>query len=83
MLARELLVRYGRQRTVRSSLAANFLTEGWAGPASVHFIQARERLLSFRSEEQNENVKRFVDELVSSYDFQIERARVEEERDRF
>lgn len=82
-LARELLVRYGRQRTVRSSLAANFMTGGWAGPASVHFIQAREQLLAFRSEEQNENVKRFIDELVSSYDAQIERAQVEEERQRF
>jgi len=59
------------------------MTEGWAGPASVHFIQAREQLLSFRSEEQNESVKRFIDEMVSSYDAQIERAQVEEERRRF
>ncbi|MGO9268092.1 MAG: hypothetical protein ACLQBA_24905 [Candidatus Binataceae bacterium] len=82
-LARELLVRYGKQRTVRSSLLANFLTEGWVGPASVHFIQAREQVLSFRSAEEDENVKRFVDELVRSYDAQIERAQVEEERERF
>jgi len=82
-LARELLVRYGKQRTVRSSLVANFLTEGWVGPASVHFIQARAELLSFRSGEENENVRRFIDELVRSYDAQIARAQVEEERERF
>ncbi len=60
-LTRAFLVRYGNKPEVRSSLIANYLTEGWAGPASSHYSAKKERLLSFRREEDNEFVKRFID----------------------
>ncbi len=80
-LAREVLVRYGARRDVRGNLMANFYTEGWSGPESVHFQTKKQSLLEFRKGETNENVKRWIDEYVASLDKQIERARIEEERE--
>ena len=82
-LTRAFLIRYGKKSTVRSALIANYLSEGWAGPASMHYSAKRDRLLSFRAGEDNEFVKRFVDELVEVLNRQIDRAAVEEERERF
>lgn len=82
-LSRALLVRYGKLRDVRSALVHNYLTEGWAGPASAHYSAEKNRLLSYKSHENNEFVKRFVDDLIEVLDRQIERALVEEERERF
>jgi len=79
-LAREVLVRYGRREDVRRNLMANFSTEGWSGPASVHYQEKKQFLLDFKNGEDNENVKRWIDEYVSSLDREIERARIEEER---
>ena len=59
---------------------ANFSTEGWSGPASVHYQEKRKQLIEFRKGEDNDNVKRWIDEYVSSIDRQIERERIEEER---
>lgn len=80
-LAREVLIRYGARDDVRRNLIANFSTEGWAGPASLHYEKKKERLLAFRGEEQNENVKRWIDDYVALLDEQIERAKAEEERE--
>lgn len=60
---------------------ANFYTEGWSGRESVHFQTKKQSLLEFRKGETNENVKRWMDEYVASLDKQIERARIEEERE--
>jgi len=80
-LARELLCRYGDSQGVRHSLMANFSTEGWSGPASLHYQAKKQELLDFRKNEDNENVKQWIDEYVSSLDEQIERERISEERD--
>jgi hypothetical protein len=82
-LTRAFLVRYGNKPEVRSSLIANYLTGGWSGPASSHYSAQKERLLTFRPEEDNEFVKRFIDELVEALNSLIERAVIEEERQRF
>ena len=79
-LAREILVRYGNREDVRTNLMANFSTEGWTGPASLHGQKKRQKLLDFRKEEDNERVKQWIDEYVDALDRQIERARIEEER---
>ncbi len=80
-LAREVLVRYGGRKEVRTSLMANFSTESWAGPESLHYQTKKQWLLDYKKEENNENVKRWIDEYVASLDQQIERARIEEERE--
>jgi hypothetical protein len=38
-------------------------------------------LLDFRRNEDNENVKRWIDEYVARIDKEVEHARIEEERD--
>lgn len=57
----------------------NFSTEGWSGPASLHYQDKKQKLLDFNKEEDNENVKRWIDEYVSSLDREIERAKIEEQ----
>ncbi len=79
-IAREVLARYGSREDVRRNLMANFSTEGWTGPRSLHYQGKKQRLLDFKKGEDNESVKGWIDEYVSSLDQQIERARIEEER---
>ena len=80
-LAREVLVRYGSRKDVRRNLMANFSTEGWAGPASLHYETKKQQLLDFKKDEDNPNVKLWIDEYVASLDRQIERERIREERE--
>jgi hypothetical protein len=79
-LAREVLIRYGAREDVRRNLRANFSTEGWSGPASLHFQEKKDWLLAFKKDEDNENVKRWIDEYVSVLNRQIEQEKIEEER---
>jgi hypothetical protein len=78
--ARELLARYGTREDVRDNLAANFSTEGWWGPASLHFQQKKEKLLTFRKEEDNKNVIKWIDDYVEELKRQIEYKKIDEER---
>jgi hypothetical protein len=79
--AREILIRYGGRDDVRRNLMANFSSEGWTGPQSLHYQNKKQWLLNFRKDEDNENVKRWIDEYVARIDKQIEHAKIEEERD--
>ncbi len=81
--AREVLIRYGEREDVRRNLIANFSTEGWWGPESLHFQNKRRRLLGFREKEENENVRQWIDEYVSQLERRIEQARIMEEREDF
>lgn len=81
--AREALVRYGTLDDVRRNLMANFSTEGWSGPESLYYQKKKQQLLDFKKEENTENVKRWIDEYVSSIDKRIEQAKIEEEREGF
>jgi hypothetical protein len=80
-LAREVLCRYGDREDVRHSLMANFSTEGWSGPASLHYQNKKQELLDFKKDEQHPNIARWIDEYVASLDRQIEREKVDEERE--
>lgn len=80
-LAREVLVRYGDRQDVRRSLMANFSTEGWSGPESLHHEKKKQGLLDFREEEENERVRRWLDEYVAALDKEIEQAKIREERE--
>ncbi|GAH48373.1 unnamed protein product, partial [marine sediment metagenome] len=78
--ARELLIRYGTLKDVRDNLVANFSSEGWTGPASLHFQQKKESLLAFRKEEDNKNVIKWIDDYVEGLNRQIEYEKINEER---
>jgi len=80
-LAREILIRYGSQKKVRSSLMSNFSTEGWRGPESLHLQRKKQDLLDFREEETVEIVKEWIDEYVDNLDKEIDRAKIREERE--
>ncbi len=82
-LAREVLVRYGDREEVRRNLMANFSTEGWTGHRSLHLQKKKYKLLKFKEEETNHNVRRWIDEYVAMLDEDIESARIEEERTGF
>ena len=79
-LARAILIRYGGQKEVRNTLRSNYLTEGWSGPDSLHYAAKQQKLLHLRDGEDNENVKRWVDEFVEGLEKAIELAKIEEER---
>jgi hypothetical protein len=78
--AREVLIRYGKREDVRRNLMSNFSSEGWRGPTSLHLQNKVQDLLDFGEEEENENVRRWINEYVSYLEQDIERARIEEER---
>ncbi|MBF7081704.1 hypothetical protein IT084_01740 [Desulfallas sp. Bu1-1] len=79
--ARELLVRYGERDDVRRNLSANFSTESWSGPASIHFEKKKNLLLDYKKEETNSNVLKWIEEYVCSLEYQIEKSKIEEERE--
>ena len=79
-LARAVLIRYGEQEEVRSSLRSNYLTEGWWGPGSLHYKEKQQQLLRLKEGEDNENVKRWIDEFVDGLEEAIVHEKIEEER---
>jgi len=79
--AREVLVRYGDREDVRRNLVANFSTESWWGPESLHVQNKKQKLLDLKEGEDNENVIRWIDEYVSQLEQRIEQTRIIEERE--
>jgi hypothetical protein len=82
-LAREVLVRYGNRKNVRGELRANYFSEGWSGPASLHYQAKKSTLVQLKDAETNDNVKLWLDECISILDSDIKHAQIEEERERF
>lgn len=78
--AREILVRYGEREAVRGNLIANFYSEGWSGPASIHYQLKRDGLVEFRKDETDEKVKKWLDEIIAGLNKDIEREKIVEER---
>jgi hypothetical protein len=79
-LARELLVRYGDDKKLRTEIMANFLTEGFSGSEVEHYTRKKETLLNIQKNEDNLRVNQFIDEMVISLNVDIERAQKFEER---
>jgi len=79
-LARELLMYYGNIEDVRRALIANFYSEGWSGKGSLHYQNRKQEVLSFKKEEENANVRNWIDEYVVGLDEAMEREKLEEER---
>ena len=81
-LERGLLVRYGHVvGDLGGTLMSNYAMGGWHGPASLHYEGIKEELLRIKTGENEENVKRWIDDYVDSLkrDY-IEPARIDEER---
>jgi hypothetical protein len=79
--AREVLVRYGAREDVRRNLIANFSTEGWVGLESIHLQNKKQGLLDFLEHEEDENVRRWINEYASEIEGRIDKAMVSEERE--
>ena len=80
-LAWELLCRYGDRQDVRNSFSSNYSTEGWSGPASLHYETKKQHLLDFNKEDNDPNVKLWVDEYIGYLERSIEREKISEERE--
>src|SRR5207302_640914 len=63
--AREVLVRYGSRKDVRSNLMANFSTEMWWGPESSHAQRKLEQLKSWKEGETDTNVLRWLGDYIA------------------
>ena len=79
-LVREIIIRYGDRDDVRRNLMANFSTEGWSGPASLHYTQKKEALEKFKKEEDNSNVLIWLTDYIEILNKNIKEAEIEEER---
>ena len=80
-LVRAFVVRYGEREDVRRNLRANYSTEVWHGPRSLHCENKQQQLLRLKEREDNENVKRWIDEFVEELEEDIEYAKIGEERE--
>ena len=79
-LVREVLIRYGGQEDVRKTLSSNYLREGCWGPGSLHYKEKQQQLLRLKEGEDNENVKRWINEFVDRLEEAIEYEKIYEER---
>lgn len=79
-LARDLLVRYGDQEDVRSTLISNYSTEGFSGPASLYYEEKLHKLVDIQNNDNDEKVNYWINEFVPFLEEQIEHAKIDEER---
>jgi len=79
-LAREVLIKYGDREDVRSELMSNFFTGISWGSISENLLQTEGQMLRFKEQEDNENVKKWIDEYIELLDQDINRWKIEEER---
>ncbi|MGB4758564.1 MAG: hypothetical protein WBP26_00740 [Candidatus Saccharimonadales bacterium] len=78
---RNILHKYGNYENVQSSLSANLMTDGWSGPASVHYAKKLERVRRFSELNKNSpNIQKWTAKMVSGLSQQVDRSRMEEER---
>ena len=80
-LARNILARYGTRKKVRQALISNYFTGVWLGPMSSHYETKKQQLLHIKNIEDNENVKLWIDDFEEVLKKEIERAKIEEERE--
>ena len=80
-LARAFLVRYGQREDVRRNLRANYSTESWTGERSLHLESKKDKLLRIKEDEDNVNVKQWLNEFIDDLEEDIKHARIDEERE--
>jgi hypothetical protein len=81
--ARELLVRYGDRDDVRNNLRANFSSETWWGPESKHWQSKLAWIRDLSKAETHPNVRQWLSEFEEIVSARLERAKVEEEREKY
>ena len=79
-LVQGLLIHYGEREDVRNCLCANYMTETYWGPASLHYEEKIRKLLDIKNSEDDWNVIRWIDEFVEQLKRDVEQAKVDEER---
>ncbi len=82
-VAREVLIRYGERDDVRQAFSANYFSGVWWGPESMHYEEVKRTLLELKEEEEDDNVRLWVDEYVAELDNYIYAAKIREERDAY
>ena len=80
-LARVFLVRYGQREDVRRNLRANYSTESYTGERSLHLEWKKNKLLRIKVDEDNVDVKQWLNEFIDDLEEDIEHARINEERE--
>jgi len=79
-LAREILVRYGDRGQVRDALHKNDGPVAYVGLSSKHYDEIKERLVSFKNEETNPQVIRWVEDEIRQLEDEINASEQFEER---
>ncbi len=81
-LTRAFLVRYGERAEVCRNLCTNYVycTEGWYGSENSYYEEKLKSLRRIRDGEDNENVKRWIDELIDRLNKQNEDEELRHER---
>lgn len=79
-LVQGLLIHYGEREDVRNNLCANYMTETYWGPASLHYEEKIRKLLDIKNCEDNRNVIQWIDEFVEQLKRDVKQAIVDEER---
>ena len=64
-------------------ILANHQTGGWAGSSVAHYQQKKTALLDLKRVEDNENVRRWLDEYIDELNQLVEHFTIVEERDDF
>lgn len=78
-MIRQVLCRFGDSDKVQSAVFANFFTGGWAGPASGHYEEEKEKLKKLRAGENDPNALRWLNNALVAIEQSIESAKIEEE----
>ncbi len=76
-----ILDRYGDNKAVLSSIYANFGTEGFSGPSSLHYAKKVEEVKRFGElHRSSPNIQSWVSKVVGQLNAQVQGARLTEER---
>jgi hypothetical protein len=82
-LAREILIRYGDRKDVRSNLSANFFSGSWSGKESNHYQSKLDDIKKKKETETNPKVIFWINEYIKELQESIEKSKIDEERDCF
>lgn len=80
-LVKQLLIHYGNRLDVKRNLIANFDTESYSGPGSVHFASKKQIMEKFRESTTHPKILKWIDWYLSILDSDINRERNSEERE--
>ena len=80
-LARKILVRYGKDESVRKALTRNFSLGVSYGSIVEHYENKKDKFLAYKETEDDENVKRWIDDHVDWLDRVILQEKLREERE--